>query len=102
MAATDANDQRASFSNANSDVEIAAAGVNVLSTKRGGGYVAFSGTSMATPHVAGVAALIAAKNPSWTQAQIRAKLDASVDDKGAAGRDPQFGFGRVNLVKAVS
>ena len=66
MAATDSNDARASFSNANADVEIAAAGVDVLSTKRGGGYVAFSGTSMATPHVAGVAALIAAKNPSFT------------------------------------
>jgi thermitase len=102
VAATDANDARASFSNANADVEIAAAGVNVLSTKRGGGYVAFSGTSMATPHVAGVAALIAAKNPTWTQAQIRAKLDTSVDDKGAPGRDPQFGFGRVNLAKALS
>ena len=102
VAATDSNDARASFSNANSDVEIAAAGVNVLSTKRGGGYVAFSGTSMATPHVAGVAALIAARNPSWTQSQIRAKLDTSVDDKGAAGRDPQYGFGRVNLVKALS
>ena len=55
VAATDSNDARASFSNANADVEIAAAGVNVLSTKRGGGYVAFSGTSMATPHVSGVA-----------------------------------------------
>jgi subtilisin family serine protease len=102
VAATDANDARASFSNANADVEIAAAGVNVLSTKRGGGYVAFSGTSMATPHVAGVAALIAFKNPSFTAAQLRAKLDTSVDDKGAPGRDPQFGFGRVNLLKAVS
>ena len=102
VAATDANDNRASFSNANSDVEIAAAGVDVLSTKRGGGYVKFSGTSMATPHVSGVAALIAAKNPTWSASQIRAKLDTAVDDKGAPGRDPQFGFGRVNLVKAMS
>ena len=102
VAATDRNDQRASFSNANADVEIAAAGVDVLSTKRGGGYVAFSGTSMATPHVAGVAAVIAARNPSYGQAQIRAKLQTSVDDLGAPGRDPQFGFGRVNLAKAAS
>lgn len=102
VAATDRNDARASFSNANADVEIAAAGVDVLSTKRGGGYVAFSGTSMATPHVAGVAALIAARNPAFGPAQIRAKLQTSVDDLGAPGRDPQFGFGRVNLAKAVS
>jgi thermitase len=102
VAATDANDNRASFSNANADVEIAAAGVNVLSTKRGGGYVKFSGTSMATPHVAGVAALIAFRNAGLNAAGIRSKLDASVDDKGAAGRDPQYGFGRVNLQKAMS
>ena len=74
----------------------------MLSTKRGGGYVKFSGTSMATPHVAGVAALIRAQNPGFTVAQARAKLDAAVDDLGPAGRDPQFGFGRVNLVKALS
>ena len=74
----------------------------MLSTKRGGGYVAFSGTSMATPHVAGVAALIAAKNPTFSATKIRSKLDTSVDDLGAAGRDQQFGFGRVNLVKALS
>ena len=102
VAATDNTDKRASFSNANADVEIAAAGVNVLSTKRGGGYVAFSGTSMATPHVSGVAAVIALKNPSFTAAQIRSKLDASVDDLGTPGRDPNFGFGRVNLLKTAT
>ena len=101
VAATDNRDARASFSNANADVEIAAPGVDILSTKRGGGYVTLSGTSMATPHVAGVAAVIAQRNPGFTPAQIRSRLDAAVDDKGAAGRDASFGFGRVNLAKAA-
>ncbi len=101
VAATDNRDARASFSNANADVEIAAPGVDILSTRRGGGYVAFSGTSMATPHVAGVAAVIAQRNPGFTPAQVRGKLDAAVDDKGTPGRDPVFGFGRANLAKAA-
>jgi thermitase len=102
VAAIDASSAHASFSNANSDVEVSAAGVNVLSTKRGGGYVPFSGTSMATPHAAGVAALIAFHNPTWTAAQVRAKLDAATDDLGAPGRDPSYGFGSVDLVKAMA
>ena len=101
VAATDRNDNRASFSNANSDVELAAAGVDVLSTVRGGGYDAFSGTSMATPHVAGVAALVFGKNPTWNAGQVRTKLQNSVDDLGAPGRDTSFGFGRVTLSEAL-
>jgi thermitase len=102
VAAIDANSTHASFSNANSDVEVSAAGVDVLSTKRGGGYVQMSGTSMATPHAAGVAALIAYHNPTWTAAQVRAKLDAATDDLGAPGRDATYGFGGVDLVKAMA
>jgi thermitase len=104
VAATDRNDQRASFSNANADVEIAAPGVDVVSSYNSSNtsYTTLSGTSMATPHVSGVAAVIRGKNPSFTAAQARSKLDASVDDKGAAGRDPQYGFGRVNLQKAAT
>jgi thermitase len=102
VAATDARDVRATFSNANSDVEIAAPGVNILSTYMDGGYRVLSGTSMATPHVSGVAAIIRTRNPTFSAAQARAKLDASVDDKGPAGRDTQYGFGRVNLVKAAT
>jgi thermitase len=104
VAATDNKDARASFSNANSDVEIAAPGVSVLSSYNGSNssYNTLSGTSMATPHVAGVAAVIRGRNPTFTAAQARTKLDASVDDLGAAGRDTSFGFGRVNLAKAAS
>jgi thermitase len=104
VAATDRNDQHASFSNANDDVEIAAPGVDVVSSYNSSdtSYTTLSGTSMATPHVAGVAAVIRGKNPTFTAEQARSKLDASVDDKGAAGRDPQYGFGRVNLQKAAT
>jgi thermitase len=101
VAATDSNDARASFSNANADVELAAPGVNVLATYNNGGYTQLSGTSMATPHVAGLAALLAGQNPSWTNVQIRNRMNACADDLGAAGRDPSFGFGRINAGRAL-
>jgi thermitase len=102
VAATDHNDQRASFSNANADVELAAPGVDVLSTWNNGAYNTISGTSMATPHAAAVAAVIQTLNSGLTASQVVARLDSAVDDKGAPGRDPSFGFGRVNLVKAAT
>jgi thermitase len=102
VAAVDASSAHASFSNANGDVEVSAAGVDVLSAKRGGGYMQSSGTSMAAPHAAGVAALIAYHNPTWTAAQVRAKLDAATDDLGTPGRDATYGFGSVDLAKAMA
>jgi thermitase len=101
VAATDNRDARASFSNANADVEIAAPGVNVLSTVRGGAYATLSGTSMATPHVSAVAGVLRQLFPSDSAAAIRSRLDAAVNDLGPAGRDTSFGFGRVNLCKAA-
>jgi thermitase len=101
VAATDNRDQRASFSNANSDVEIAAPGVGILSTFLGTTYIELSGTSMATPHVAGVASLLYDRDPAATSATIRSRLTAAVDDLGPAGRDASFGFGRTNLCKAM-
>ena len=102
VAATDRNDGHASFSTANADVEIAAPGVDILSAYNDGGYRSLSGTSMSTPHVAGVAAIIAGRAPTAGPAAWRAKLDGAVDHLGSAGRNPQFGFGRVNLAKAVA
>jgi thermitase len=101
VAATDNRDARASFSNANSDVEIAAPGVDVLSTIRGGSYGTLSGTSMATPHVSAVAGVLRQLSPSESAAAIRSRLAAAVNDLGPAGRDTSFGFGRVNLCKAA-
>ena len=102
VAATDRNDVRASFSNMNADVELAAPGVGILSTWRDGGYFTASGTSMATPHAAGVAAVIRTLAPGLTAAQARDRLTSTVDDLGAAGRDSSYGFGRVNLANAVA
>jgi thermitase len=101
VAATDHNDARASFSNANADVEVAAPGVDVLSTIPGGQYAELSGTSMATPHASGVAGVLWQLFPTDTAAGIRSRLSSAVDDLGPAGRDASFGFGRVNLCKAA-
>jgi subtilisin family serine protease len=60
-----------------------------------------AGTSMASPHVAGVAALIVGKHPGYTPAQVEADLRQSADDLGKPGRDDFFGHGRVNAAKAV-
>jgi serine protease len=67
----------------------------------GGGYEAWDGTSMATPHVAGVAALIWSYYPNKTAADVRNALDASAEDLGPAGRDTSFGFGLVRAQAAL-
>ena len=100
VGAIDARDAVAAFSNENADVELAAPGVDILSTRLGGGYVRLSGTSMATPHVAGAAALLWGRTPGATAAAVRARLDAAVDDLGAPGRDPAYGYGVVDLARA--
>jgi subtilisin family serine protease len=94
----------ASFSQYNSKMEIAAPGVSVYSTVplavKGTKYAYFNGTSMATPHVAGVAALVWSYYPSCTGAQIRTSLTKSAQDLGPAGRDTKFGFGLVQAKAA--
>ena len=65
------------------------------------GYWFFQGTSMATPHVSGVAALILQKNPTWTPADVREALEKTAEDKGASGWDPEYGWGIVDALAAV-
>ncbi len=65
------------------------------------GYEAWDGTSMATPHVSGVAALIWSANTSWTNAEIRDALTATAEDLGAVGRDVAYGYGLVQAKDAL-
>ncbi len=75
VASTTNNDTRSSFSNYGAtSVDLGAPGSTILSTYLNNGYAYMSGTSMATPHVAGVASLVYAQNPSWTYGQVRSRL----------------------------
>ncbi|UAA40638.1 S8 family serine peptidase [Paraneptunicella aestuarii] len=97
VAAVDSSSNVASFSQYNSQVEIAAPGVAVNSTLPGNTYAAWSGTSMATPHVSGVAALVWSFFQQCTNEQIREALQATAQDRGASGKDNFYGWG---IVKA--
>ena len=65
-------------------------------------YTRLAGTSMAAPHVAGVAALVVGNRPSLSNEDVRQVLHVSADDVGPAGFDPQSGYGRVNADRAVT
>jgi PKD repeat protein len=64
-------------------------------------YAAWDGTSMATPHVSGVAALVWSQNTAWTNAQIRDALTATATDLGTAGRDDLYGYGLAQAQAAI-
>ena len=99
VGATDINNDKASFSSTGPDVEIAAPGVYILSTYPGG-YAIASGTSMACPHVAGVAALIFASGVE-SASEVRTILQATADDLGNTGRDYWYGYGLVDADEAA-
>lgn len=101
VAASDRHDRLARFSNYGpGNVDLAAPGVSTLSTVPGHGYETKSGTSMATPHVAGVAALIATLYPEASNEQIRTRLLANVDTVPALQGKVASG-GRLNAFKAL-
>lgn len=102
VTATDSTDKLALFSSYGLAVDLAAPGVSIYSTWYDGYYKTLSGTSMAAPHVAGVAALRLYLHPTETPDRVKTALEASAEDLGAPGWDPYFGAGLVDALEAVS
>ena len=82
-------------------VEVVAPGVNINSTVLGGAYALKSGTSMATPHVAGAAALLKQRFPGISPASVKMKLMSTATDLGAGGYDKTYGAGLINCNSAT-
>jgi subtilisin family serine protease len=101
VGATDHNDHRGYFSNFGDELDVVAPGVSVLSTVPNNGYDAFSGTSMASPYVAGVVGLLLSQRADLSNGQVREILRQSADDLGQGGFDPHYGYGRVNAYQAL-
>lgn len=110
VGATDESDFLASFSSRGPALwngvvlvkpDVSAPGVNVTSAEPGGGYQAMSGTSMATPHVSGVLALLHQALPGISIGQMRSLLEETSRDLGEPGKDNGFGAGRLGALAAV-
>ncbi|MFC5478537.1 S8 family serine peptidase [Massilia suwonensis] len=102
VSSTDSYDAKSSFSSWGSFVSLAAPGTGIWTTNNALGYSAWNGTSFASPVSAGVAGLMMAARPDLSGEQVESLLFKTAVDLGAAGRDPVFGYGRVNAAAAVS
>jgi subtilisin family serine protease len=110
VSAVDKNDAIASFSSRGPEVDLASPGVSIFSTYKGKTYKNLSGTSMASPHVAGVAALLLnapAKcdlnnDNICSPAEVKQRLEISAEDLGAVGRDNLYGAGLVNAERTIN
>lgn len=112
VAATASDDSTPSWSSEGSEVELAAPGRSILSTWNDGLYNTISGTSMASPHVAGTVALLLATpivgsydtngNSMWDPEEVRARLIDTADDLGSVGHDNFYGYGLVDAEESVT
>jgi subtilisin family serine protease len=101
VGATDSSDVLCSWSNRGNNLDVVAPG-HVATTGRGGTYVAADGTSFAAPIVAGAAALVLSTNPGLTPTQVQNIIKQSADDLGGIGWDSTYGYGRINLARALT
>lgn len=99
VGAVDENDGLLDISNKGND--LVAPGADIFSTGKNGDYVNLTGTSMSSPMVAGAAALILSKNPELTPKEVLDILCKSSDNIGAPGPDNTYGYGRLNVYKAL-
>jgi len=90
-----------SFSNYGTNLELVAPGESILSTTPGNTYGLRSGTSMACPHVSGVAALLLSRYPGMSNLEVRKRLAGTADDLGSPGKDARYGYGLVNAFAAL-
>jgi hypothetical protein len=102
VSATDWDNSMAGWSSTGNYVDLAAPGVNIVTTTSGGGYSGVSGTSFSSPVVAGVYALVMSANPTLGPTQLDGIMFSTATDLGAAGKDPQYGWGVVNASAAVT
>ncbi|OGH27664.1 MAG: hypothetical protein A3C27_00385 [Candidatus Levybacteria bacterium RIFCSPHIGHO2_02_FULL_39_36] len=100
VSATNSSDGQPSWSSRGPEVDIAAPGNSILSTYRGGGYTTLSGTSMATPHVAGAAAMVLSNHPGFTPSQVQTHLQNNAEVLPGLSSNQQ-GSGLVDAEKAV-
>jgi len=104
VVATDSRDRKPDFSNYGTNASVSAPGVSIYSTYLDGTYAFLDGTSMASPHVAGLAALILSRNPTLTCQKVRSIIETSSDNIDAKnpGYEGKLGKGRINAFKALS
>lgn len=101
VSATDTNLGRASFSNYGDYIDVMAPGESIASTYPDNQYAALSGTSMASPHVAALAALIRSINPTLKNTEVMDIIRNNVIDLGDKGRDKYFGYGQIDVYSAL-
>jgi thermitase len=101
VSATNSSDTRTSWSTYGNVVALSAPGESIYTTTNGGGYASVSGTSFSSPIAAGVAALVMAANSTLSSGDVEAIIFKSAVDLGPAGRDPYYGYGRVDARAAV-
>jgi subtilisin family serine protease len=102
VSATDQSDRLFPQSNRGSYIAIAAPGVDILSPAPDGKYQVASGTSLSSAFISGLVALLIARNPDISAADIRTTLTSTARDLGPKGRDDQFGAGQADALSAVS